>query len=190
MIYAIAALGTEFVKFGYASRDPSDRLESMQTGCPFELRLIAYCQGDRNTEAAIHARLIKAKAFVRGEWFMMCEETAQVLKEMKAKDVKAEPAHSAEIRIANRTLRIPASIIERKPKQWVSGASKRQDRRKGEFPTRARPSWEWSMDEWDAWFKSRSMLRAQQCDKKAAHNDLVTQAADVDKSTSAIPSIT
>lgn len=79
MIYAIRAVGTPYIKFGYTGdRDPQNRLDGMQTGCPFELKLVAWAPGERMAEQWIHLRLKRAQAHHRGEWFTQCPEAEKI----------------------------------------------------------------------------------------------------------------
>lgn len=66
-LYFIEAIGTDFVKVGICTGDPYARLSSLQTGCPFELRVLAHRPGTHREEAAVHALLESSR--VRGEWF-------------------------------------------------------------------------------------------------------------------------
>ena len=92
MIYAIRAVGTDYVKFGYSTKgDANDRVAEMQTGCPFELMAIAWCEGSRVDEHRIHARLKRAGAHARGEWFISCPETETVIWEIRER-AKSAPA--------------------------------------------------------------------------------------------------
>jgi hypothetical protein len=85
VIYAIRAVGTEYVKFGVTGReDAHRRLKMLQTGSPFELEIVATCEGGALVESYIHERLINAEAHHRGEWFRTTRETDKVIAEMKA----------------------------------------------------------------------------------------------------------
>lgn len=66
MIYAIQAVNTDFIKFGVAS-GVERRLVYLQTGCPFELVLVAVADWPAGDEALIHRYLHASR--VRGEWF-------------------------------------------------------------------------------------------------------------------------
>lgn len=58
---------------------------ALQTGCPYELDLLATCDGDRVVEAYYHLKLKAAKAHVRGEWFKWCPEAEAVVADMRAR---------------------------------------------------------------------------------------------------------
>ena len=68
-IYFIRALGSDFVKIGYASQSVRDRLSSLQCGCPLELRIMAEVRAARMLEGIIHS--VFHSNHVRGEWFEM-----------------------------------------------------------------------------------------------------------------------
>jgi hypothetical protein len=119
MIYAIRALGTNYIKFGYTN-NVAKRLSTMQTGCPVDLMLLASCSGDRKTEAWLHLRLLRAKAFQRGEWFNDCEEARQIIEEMKQHALKPELVSSADMALTQRHHRLGAvlALSQRKSRQW------------------------------------------------------------------------
>lgn len=75
-VYVIECRG--FIKAGVA-RDVKRRLCMMQTGCPYELKVLVACQRDNayHAERVMHDRL---KAFhVRGEWFQPPDEVLKAL---------------------------------------------------------------------------------------------------------------
>jgi hypothetical protein len=77
VIYAIRAVGTQYVKVGYAKeKDEQDplrvigtRLATLQIGCPMALKLIAWSFGSIKEERALHRQLKRFGAHIRGEWF-------------------------------------------------------------------------------------------------------------------------
>lgn len=78
MIYAIQAMGTPYIKFGHSTEaNVNDRLGMLQTGCPFELDLLAVGIGGREEEQRIHLALKAAKRHYSREWFIDSEETRQ-----------------------------------------------------------------------------------------------------------------
>src|SRR5688572_22706400 len=113
MIYAVLATGTCCVKFGVAT-DVQKRLEMLQIGCPFELEVLAVCPGGLKEEASIHSRLLKAKEHIRGEWFKYGYEAAQIIREMKERNLNSTPAGVIELRIANRRIRLQAELETRR----------------------------------------------------------------------------
>lgn len=65
-VYFIQDEGVD-IKIGFSERDPMARLSAMQTGNPRELRLLAFMDGSRSTEAMLHEKFSEFR--VRGEWF-------------------------------------------------------------------------------------------------------------------------
>jgi len=65
-VYLIHCLETNYYKIGH-SVDPYKRIGTFQTGCPFELRLLACCTGGSNFEDKLHEKYNEQR--VRGEWF-------------------------------------------------------------------------------------------------------------------------
>lgn len=118
MIYAIRAVGTDYIKFGHAV-DVQTRLDTLQIGCPFELELVAACDGDHRTETWIHWRLCKAKAWHRGEWFKDCEEVKKIIFEMLADDLKPDGSPSDQVTINNKRLGAVLELAKRKPRGWA-----------------------------------------------------------------------
>lgn len=80
MIYAIEAVGTEYVKFGIA-QNLKRRLVFLQVGCPLELRNIASANWPDSEEDAIHFFLADKR--LRGEWFSKSDETRLVVQYMQ-----------------------------------------------------------------------------------------------------------
>lgn len=66
MIYAIRAVGTEFVKIGKAN-SVGQRLKQMECGCPFDLHIEAVAAWPDSEERRVHRYL--SESAVRGEWF-------------------------------------------------------------------------------------------------------------------------
>lgn len=122
MIYAIRAVGTDYIKFGTAL-DVQERLRGLQTGCPLPLELIAACEGDQKTEAWIHWRLVQAKAHHMGEWFKDCAEAKKIIFEMLADDVKPEGVPSDKLtiqRMRNKRLGKVLDFAQRRKGGWAA----------------------------------------------------------------------
>lgn len=64
-VYFLAA--GPYIKIGKASGGPSSRIRELQTGCPFDIRLVAFVEGGVKEEFALHRRFSAYR--VRGEWF-------------------------------------------------------------------------------------------------------------------------
>ena len=75
MIYAIHILDQKFVKIGFTdATDISRRMAELQTGCPFELRMLACMPGNLPQEKRLHALLKDAFITIRvpvppNEWY-------------------------------------------------------------------------------------------------------------------------
>ena len=65
-VYIIGSLHFGFVKIGY-SKDVRKRLKQIQTGCPFELDIIARFPGTVAIEKSLHDKYDEYR--LRGEWF-------------------------------------------------------------------------------------------------------------------------
>lgn len=79
MIYAISAVGTEYIKFGRAT-SIGQRLRELDTGCPHELNVLATAQWQDGAERAIHRLLAGHRA--KGEWFSDCDTARQIIEWM------------------------------------------------------------------------------------------------------------
>lgn len=78
-VYFIHCCETNFYKIGH-SVTPNKRLATFQTGCPFELELLACCSGGSEFEEELH---IKYKAQrTRGEWFSFSDDDVADLLEI------------------------------------------------------------------------------------------------------------
>lgn len=66
VIYAIRAVGTEYIKFGKAN-SVGKRLKGLETACPFELEVCAVADWPDGAELAVHLYLYNDRE--RGEWF-------------------------------------------------------------------------------------------------------------------------
>ena len=104
MIYVIKAVDTEFVKIGI-SNGWRGRLKSMQTGCPFELVLIAEAEWPNREERRIHSRLRRAGLHVRGEWFKREGETNTIIELLRNGSAGLEEWKRISVYSINRRLR-------------------------------------------------------------------------------------
>jgi hypothetical protein len=80
MIYAIRAVGTEFVKFGIAD-NVGNRLKQLDTGCPHELHIEALANWPNGHESAIHRYL--RDHCEKFEWFRDSQRTQDVIAWMR-----------------------------------------------------------------------------------------------------------
>jgi|ERR1051325_5995689 DNA-binding XRE family transcriptional regulator len=78
-IYAIGAEGQPYIKIGSTSGSPLKRLQDLQTGQPYPLRLCAAVPVEANLrliEKHVHAFLKEKRQ--RGEWFELSMDIAQL----------------------------------------------------------------------------------------------------------------
>ena len=71
MIYFITARDVGRVKIGYSHR-PDSRITNLNTGSPVALTLERVCDGDFETERALHTRFAAHRHL--GEWFVLSDE--------------------------------------------------------------------------------------------------------------------
>ena len=69
MIYLIKTKGNDFYKIGYTSDSINKRLKSIQTGCPYKLKVINKINGSMYQEKILHT-LFKTQR-TQGEWFRL-----------------------------------------------------------------------------------------------------------------------
>jgi hypothetical protein len=67
MIYFIQCGTNGPIKVGQTDNDVKSRMTQLQTGCPYELKLLWVYTGHDYTESKIHEELSKER--IRGEWF-------------------------------------------------------------------------------------------------------------------------
>jgi hypothetical protein len=74
-VYFIVAEGCDRVKIGY-SRDPTVRLNELQTGSPFPLRIVRVIPACRGTlETRVHKHFADLR--LHGEWFRVTDDVKQ-----------------------------------------------------------------------------------------------------------------
>lgn len=80
VIYFILDTYSNAVKIGYTTiKGLRRRLQTLQTGTPYELRLLGALWGDRLTEKQIH-NMFKP-SHIRGEWFNYSKELEDFISE-------------------------------------------------------------------------------------------------------------
>src|SRR5437899_128288 len=85
VIYAIKAVGTQFVKIGVTRGDKvGRRLADHQVSSPFELELIAIANWPDTSERQLHHYLAELRE--RGEWFREGERLSHALRLMADKE--------------------------------------------------------------------------------------------------------
>jgi hypothetical protein len=80
VIYVIQPEGLDFVKIGQ-TRDLYPRLSGIQTGSPFELRILFVLLGGLDLEGEIHNKLQCHRQ--RGEWFVLSDFVRGYLDELR-----------------------------------------------------------------------------------------------------------
>jgi hypothetical protein len=66
-VYFITCEPDQYVKIGWSLRNPTGRLNTLQTGCPEALRLMAFFPGSQEDERRLHQTFDELR--YRGEWF-------------------------------------------------------------------------------------------------------------------------
>lgn len=74
-----------FVKIGWAT-DPTGRKKALQTGNPYDIKILATMPGDQGYEKDLH-RLFKS-CHHRGEWFVYGHELTRFLTNLKNRKVR------------------------------------------------------------------------------------------------------
>lgn len=87
MIYAIQAGDGGPVKFGVA-KSVGGRLRALQTGCPTDLRLLAFADVGNENESLIHYHLRNSR--IRGEWFSPDERAMAMIDAIRRQSVSVE----------------------------------------------------------------------------------------------------
>lgn len=98
-IYVIAG-GRRHVKIGF-SNNPKNRLKSIQTGCPFTLRIAGQWSSTRYREIERKAHSILGKYRWAGEWFDVPVQVATLTVSML---VAATPCRGSEDRPAKKVI--------------------------------------------------------------------------------------
>lgn len=177
MIYAIQAVGTEFIKIGRAN-SVGKRLKELETGCPHELTIVAVANWPDGAEKAIHRLLAKFNA--RLEWFINTEETRQVIEWMlnpnglellqRALAKLVEPYSLRHIRSIRREQRKAKRLEENRTALGLSLACGR-DAKSASAESQRRAQRQ-------AWWR----VHSQHCDGEAAQQQPIIPALAVDRS--------
>jgi hypothetical protein len=80
------------IKIGMAAT-PEARLAELQTGCPYELRLLATMPGGLRAEAELHARF--ADLWLIGEWYRPSAELRALIASLLPRGVDTGETHIA-----------------------------------------------------------------------------------------------
>ena len=121
MIYAIRAVGTDYIKFGKAE-DVTKRLRELQTGNHIELQVEACCEGGKDEECWIHWQLYQARLHHRGEWFKDGPKAQEIIATMRTNTLNPQGVPSRVVQIANgnRNKRLAAILEGRRSKGWIA----------------------------------------------------------------------
>lgn len=65
------------VKVGFTAGDPYARMKTLQTGCPFEMRMLGFVVGNKGQEAELHDVLRDER--LKGEWFEYTDFVQRVI---------------------------------------------------------------------------------------------------------------
>jgi hypothetical protein len=76
-VYFIEAVGAERIKIGWTAGDPRTRLDSIATGSPFPLRILAHLKGTQKIEQWMHRACKEAHA--HNEWFRATPELRELI---------------------------------------------------------------------------------------------------------------
>jgi hypothetical protein len=80
MIYILQMSGTDYYKVGYTSKqDASNRLASLQTGCPKKLIIMAAGDGSEKDEQLTHLSIWQYRTDGGDEWFQLPLDIAEQL---------------------------------------------------------------------------------------------------------------
>jgi len=70
LIYFAEAIGADRIKIGFTSRNSARaRVSSLQTGCPFPIRLLGHIVGTMATETHLHDKFGSFRVMPNAEWF-------------------------------------------------------------------------------------------------------------------------
>ena len=97
--FVLVVSGDPFVKVGYSEEQwPAQRVAQLQTGCPYELKLMGIIrpkgQIAKSLEAEIHEDLASDR--IRGEWFEVTEKMDKWLEQLELMDDLAVEQYALE----------------------------------------------------------------------------------------------
>lgn len=88
VVYFLHAVGTPFVKIGCTDNLPK-RLNSLQSGCPFELEPVALLAGYLELERKLHRRFERRR--FRREWFVLNGDMMGFIRKNGGKQITSIP---------------------------------------------------------------------------------------------------
>ena len=71
VIYFIEIVGEDHVKIGYTSQSIGQRLSQLQVASPKPMRVLATCDGNKETEVLLHLKF--QEDLIRGEWYHLSD---------------------------------------------------------------------------------------------------------------------
>ena len=114
MIYLIKTKGNDFYKIGYTSDSINKRLKSIQTGCPYKLKVINKINGSMEQEKILHTLFKEYRT--QGEWFKLNKEHLNILLNVMkfvATDID-KPKHITKKKTKNKSRK----EYNKKQKEW------------------------------------------------------------------------
>lgn len=75
------------VKIGFTNDSPFSRLKSLQTGCPFPMRVLGFILGNKAHEAELHRVLADDRT--TGEWFAFSDRVEAIVRDQLEAEVFA-----------------------------------------------------------------------------------------------------
>lgn len=85
-VFIYAMRGGDFIKFGKAI-NVQQRLKELQTGCPWKLEILGFCEAGATLEGIIHSHLRQDRE--QGEWFRRTASVDAVVHLLKSDDIDA-----------------------------------------------------------------------------------------------------
>jgi Meiotically up-regulated gene 113 len=79
LVYFIHCPEADMVKIGCTLKNPNERLDSLQTGCPYELVRAGVIHARFMSETAVHAKFKASR--VRREWFKLTPDLLEFMEE-------------------------------------------------------------------------------------------------------------
>lgn len=88
MIYFITDEGEEYIKIGYTNNEKiTNRLGTLQTGCPLKLKIFARIEGGIHLENKLHMMFVKYQTV--GEWFIFNDEIKGLILDLKSDNLSS-----------------------------------------------------------------------------------------------------
>lgn len=81
-VYFIRVQPSGPIKIGITSNDPADRIDALQVGCPWPLKLMGTIEGSYGNESFLHDKFAVLR--MAGEWFEPAPELLLAIDEMLA----------------------------------------------------------------------------------------------------------